>query len=533
MVDCEDSDFTINVGRVFTDTDKDGAVDSYDLESCTPELVASTKVVSRHTETMYGTRPGVKEIDDLPPLDCAKDNPSLKAGASFYLDADQDGLGAGKPTYLCGEILNGVMSEVTAPVGYSNHSGDCNDSNPDVQRDCKMEWKLDSYYGADQKPKRLVSHPDGNPTFGKDLNIQLSTYLEYDGDDKDQLIYEVECEVCKEETPSNGYFKGEVIANARGEFRSVAGKHTIHVRAKSEKYGDTAEGAIEIQVYTGDAIVYINGIDTQLQERILVTTDTDCSSGVLMDSFCERGATGALKRLKDLTEYPFVSSISPSSEYYDFSLAYNPSNGIAEDLIKECLPSSIADFDNSPEAEGFGKAIIEFVKFGTSNGLKAFAGATEKLQEALRKRIVESAKEDISHRLDYKSAERIVQNKIREGFRVTLVSHSQGNFISNNLYKNLEMEGKSEYIRQVQIAAPTNFSEDDKNRYVNGKKDIVTFISRGHRPTDLELDCTDPMEHNFIECYVGPDDSSERRSRTMILDYFQQALTELRLNGGN
>lgn len=181
--------------------------------------------------------------------------------------------------------------------------------------------------------------------------------------------------------------------------------------------------------------------------------------------------------------------------------------------MKECFPSAIADLEHAPEAVGFGKAIIEFGKFGTRNGLKAIAGADEKLQELMRQKIIESAKEDVNKLADYKLALKHVQAKLREGFRVIIVSHSQGNFISNHLYRILEQQGVSEHVRQIQVAAPTTFSEDDKNRYVNGEEDDVAFLSSFHRPTDLELICSDGKKHNFIECYTGPDDSLERRSR--------------------
>ncbi|MBK9673493.1 MAG: LamG domain-containing protein [Bacteroidetes bacterium] len=53
--------------------------------------------------------------------DCNDTNPSVFSTQLFYVDADQDGFGAGAPIALC---------ESSAPAGYSLFNTDCNDANP-------------------------------------------------------------------------------------------------------------------------------------------------------------------------------------------------------------------------------------------------------------------------------------------------------------------------------------------------------------------------------------------------------------------
>lgn len=530
-VDCNDSDFEVAYLRVYLDSDGDGAIDSTSGELCTPELVKATPYISTQVKSMLGPRVTLVQRDPVPPVDCAPDNPAIQGGSQFFYDADGDGFGTGPALEICGPILNGFLSEADLPLGYARKDGDCNDNNPELTTVCKMKWNLDPYYNTG-KPKILVSHPDYNPGFGKSMEINFYDYLDYEGDDRDSLIFEVECDICREEIPSYGYYRGEIIANTQNEFKFVAGKSSIRVKATSLKHNISAEESIEVQVLTGDAVVYINGIDTlqwDFKDQL-----SECDDGVMVSGRCNRGATAALDRVRARTEENFLSTVVPSAEYLDYTLAYNNTESFLEDIFKECLPSSVVDHNDGPEANQFGKLWVETVKFGGEAALELFFPSfLPSLRDARNKKLVEISRNYVTKLSDYKNAYEIVQKKILEGYRVTIVSHSQGNYISNHIYKLLRESQLSQFVRQVQVAAPTLFSEDQMNRYVNAKGDTVAEISSSRRTAHETAVCRDERKHNFIGCYIGADDDPERETWRAMQVQINAAIQDTRIKSGN
>ena len=527
VIDCNDNDMTVAYLKVYPDSDGDGAIDGYGA-LCTPELIKDKSYVSEYVPTLIDGRVGLEYRDPLPPDDCAIDNPSIQGGVAVYLDSDHDGYGTGKPTYLCGNILDGLMSEADIPDGYSKNNKDCNDTNPEVNVSCKMNWALEPYYDNGAKPKYVVAHPANNNTYGRDLQINLADYLKYDGDDKDQVVYTVDCSFCKKEEVSGGFYHGEVVIEDKKVFGGKAGPKTVTVHAKSTRSGLSASGTISVYVVTGEAIVYINGINTGLSEF----TDLDasaCSDGALVNGRCDHGAFGGMARLKQRTEPLLLEKYSPVQGYTDFSLAYNRTEGKLEDVILQCLPSSVVDRWDAAEAKQFRRDYILFSKFGKANDLAThFPDFLPKFMNKSKDFLIEAIRTYNVNQQDYETALRLVESKIRSGNRVTIVSHSQGNFISNQVYRDLDPKLRELFVRQVQVAAPTLRSEDDKDRYVNAVGDPVAAISWPVRSKTIEPDCIDhmfsydlnifppvnisfDMKHNFIKCYIGGEGDGEDR----------------------
>lgn len=524
-IDCDDNDITVPYSFVYIDSDKDGAVDDSSRSfHCLNDAVIGKPYVSQMVPGVYSGYPW--PVDSTRPVieDCAKDNPNIKGGVDFYLDRDGDGLGSGELLTLCGEVLDGVMSVVEVPLGYSKFDTDCNDNNPEVGTDCSLRWDWDKYYDGEQDQKIVMAQPYEN--FGYGFDVNLLDYLEYNGDDRDSLKFEVECSFCADGGRLNGsFFNGPVIANSRDEFENIAGIKKAVVKV-TNKQGTTVKANVNFRVITGHAVLYINGIRTEVVEK----SDDDtlnCRNGVLDDDGrCDRGAKGAAKKLRNVTQDFLLQFVSGgSSEYLKYDFAHNPTrwSGL-HDVFLECLAAWGADQDDAKYYE-MKKDFIRLAKFGSKISFEEkYPGLVADLETRRLNATLKAMSTDLIPFNDFVSVKNKLNSLLRKGYRVTMISHSQGNFISNQVYVDLSEEAKK-FVNQVQVAAPTTHNSDGTNRYVTGVNDLIFSFSINGRLPNTVLECG-VLGHNFMDCYLGGDNQSASAA-VKVIDFVKETAKEL------
>ncbi len=111
--------------------------------------------------------------------------------------------------------------------------------------------------------------------------------------------------------------------------------------------------------------------------------------------------------------------------------------------------------------------------------------------------------------------------------RMVIVSHSQGNFYSNQAFERLDAAQRNK-TRQVMVATPTSRVGDGSRRYTTYVNDVIMFLVRQIAPT-LEANAgwgpmPDWLGHSFDRSYMRTDYGARR----MILDDVVAAFGEIK-----
>lgn len=117
---------------------------------------------------------------------------------------------------------------------------------------------------------------------------------------------------------------------------------------------------------------------------------------------------------------------------------------------------------------------------------------------------------------------------MRSGHRVVTVSHSQGNFYSNQSYRLLNQTEQASY-RQVQVATPASHIADGSARFTTFANDLVMAIvplSLGPK-TILGRVFPDPLAHSFDSAYL-----TTAAAKTQIMNHIIQAANAAKYPAG-
>jgi hypothetical protein len=195
--------------------------------------------------------------------------------------------------------------------------------------------------------------------------------------------------------------------------------------------------------------------------------------------------------------HTFITSIE--FERLEFVLAYNTTGGFADDLLESVIQ------DLQTDVTLFWRILSSRVPMPNSFRDKLLALAAAVDEAAL------ANNQDLAiHVTSYK-------NKILEGKKVVLVSHSQGNFFANQAYGNLSTTERSSF--GITSVANPDATVASGGPYTTLYEDLVILAIRVAKhaaglPEPLPPNITnfftlaDLSGHGFVEAYLAPSSAS-------------------------
>ena len=143
----------------------------------------------------------------------------------------------------------------------------------------------------------------------------------------------------------------------------------------------------------------------------------------------------------------------------------------------------------------------------------------EKMLETLISTIISHIREDeLKTNPNLQAFVKEYLEKIKQGYKILLVAHSQGNFFANDAYEAIvkDYPGYSDSIKIISIGTPDSYVAGD-GEYVSLKGDIISKLVPKAKPGYIENEEEGANGHGWIDGYMGGNNTRNKIFR-MIYD---------------